>query len=50
MGKTYRRDSDRKLNKFQRGKVKPNKIKNDSDKPKHNKPLIPYSDDTENEY
>ena len=38
MGKTYRRDSDRKFNKFQRGKVKPNKIKHDSDKPRNNKP------------
>jgi hypothetical protein len=38
MGKTYRRDSDRKFKNFQRLKNKPSKLKHPDKKTKGNKP------------
>lgn len=38
MGKTYRRDSDRKFKNFQRDKNKVNKLKHQFDKPKRKRP------------
>ena len=37
MGKTYRRDSDRKFKNFSKGKSKPKKLKHGQDEPKFQK-------------
>ena len=47
MGKTYRRDNDRKFRGFQ--KTKPKKLKYNQDEPKHHKRVKFYSEETENE-
>ena len=39
MGKTYRRDSDRKFKDFKKGKSKPKKLKYDQDEPKFQKQI-----------
>lgn len=50
MGKTYRRDSERKFKNFQKGKSKPKKLKHGHDEPKFQKNLKVYTDDVDNEY
>jgi hypothetical protein len=50
MGKTYRRDSERKFRNFQKGKSKPKKLKSDQDEPKFQKHLKLHTDDVDNEY
>lgn len=50
MGKTYRRDSDRKFKNIQRDKSKPKKLKHHEDEPKFQKHLKVYTDDVDNEY
>jgi len=50
MGKTYRRNSDRKIKNFHKGKSKPNKLKPGQDEPKFSKHLKVYTDDVDNEY
>jgi len=50
MGKTYRRDSDRKFKNFSKGKSKPKKLKQGQDEPKFKKHLNVYTEDVDNEY
>lgn len=47
MGKTYRRDSDRKFKDFQKSKIKPKKL-NNGPSPKFPKHLKPYLEDSDN--
>lgn len=50
MGKTYRRDSERKFKNFSKGKSKPNKLKHVQDEPKFKKYIKSYTEDGDNEY
>lgn len=50
MGKTYRRDSDRKFKNFSKGKSTPKKLKNGQDEPKFQKHVKFYTEDVDNEY
>jgi hypothetical protein len=44
MGKTYRRNSEKKFKNFQKGKSKQSKLKHDQDEPKFQKHLKLYKD------
>lgn len=47
MGKTYRRDSEKKFKNFQKGKSKKSKLKYDQDEPKFQKHLKLHNDDVD---
>jgi hypothetical protein len=47
MGKTYRRDTEKKFKNFQKGKSKQKKLTQDQDEPKFQKHLRLYTDDVD---
>lgn len=49
MGKTYRRNSEKKFKNFQKGKSNPKKLKHDQDEPRFQKHLKLH-DDVDKEY